>query len=455
METSRRKRPRIRSDRRATPQWSCTTMVLHLLATTTPAAAQYQEANTDLSNKLPSLIADIKLSDTYWQVAKAKNRGSWEDGWTISSYPADFFLYKIFTDTTFEALKTTCKSNNSTIWDLEAAQLNQMTKTWNNQPYFMSKIKQRKAVPEKFTTNTRDCTTVRKDQFSSIIIEDTWNNDLCETGYANGICVKVMDSGYLGYTKLPTYTADKKWVYDFMETRIDAQKLTNLAKTINAYKPETTAGMTQAIHNIRQSTDTINKHIGLKGILPTDFTSLKLALTNTERQIRYLFTQVTTATLLEPASQKLLLALKSGNTSVIINQLQEQFQELLDPDNFIPIAGLVWFLALTGLVLLLINEARKTKKKLRTYSDCFKRYNTEPSGTYLRAQCALASQTSSIRMEELSRTLSEIQKTQQRAATRDRTTTASHNTSSSTYRPLLSNLATASTGSNFNPISRP
>ena len=238
METSRRKRPRIRSDRRATPQWSCTTMVLHLLATTTPAAAQYQEANTDLSNKLPSLIADIKLSDTYWQVAKAKNRGSWEDGWTISSYPADFFLYKIFPDTTFEALKTTCKSNNSTIWDLEAAQLNQMTKTWNNQPYFMSKIKQRKAVPEKFTTNSKDCTTVKKDQFSSISIEDTWNNDLCETGYANGICVKVMDSGYLGYTKLPTYTADKKWVYDLMETRTDAQKLTNLAKLLMPTDPK-------------------------------------------------------------------------------------------------------------------------------------------------------------------------------------------------------------------------
>ena len=296
---------------------------------------------------------------------------------------------------------------------------------------------------------------MKKDQFSSISIEDTWNNDLCETGYANGICVKVMDSGYLGYTKLPTYTADKKWVYDLMETRTDAQKLTNLANIIKAYRPRTTAGMAQAIHDIRQSTDIINSHIGLKGILPTDFTTLKNALVNIERQIRSLFTQITAATLLEPASQKLLLALKSGNTSVIINQLQEQFQELLDPDNFIPIIGLVWFLALTGTILLLINEARKTKEKLRTYSDYFKRYNTEPTGTYLRAQCALASQASNIRMEELSQTLLEIQKTQQRAATRDRTTAASHNTSSSAYRPLLPNLAAASTGSNFNPISRP
>ena len=191
METSRRKRPRITSDRRAIPNYPLI-MVLQLLATTAPAAAQHQpteEANTDLSVELPTLIEDIKLSDAYWQVAKAKNTGSWRDGWTISSYPADFFLYKVFPGTTFETLKTTCKNNNSTIWDLEAAQLNQMTETWNNQPYFMSTIKQRKAVPDKFTINTRDCTTVRKDQFSSIIIEETWNNDLCETGYANGICV--------------------------------------------------------------------------------------------------------------------------------------------------------------------------------------------------------------------------------------------------------------------------
>jgi hypothetical protein len=313
METLKRKRTRTSSNRR-TVSSNPLIVALQLLVITTPAAAQKQpteEHNTDLSAKLPTLIESTRLSDTYWLEAKVKNIGPWRDGWTISTYPADFFIYKIITGTTFETLKTTCKNKNSTIWDLEASQLNQMTETWNNKPYFISTIKQRKAVPEKFTDNKRDCTTVRKNEYRSIIIQKVWDTELCEAGITDGICIKVMDLGIAQYTKLPTYTSDKRWVYNLMETRTDAQQLTRLADMIKAHRPKTTPGMAEAILNIKLNIDIINSHIGPNGIIPTDFTTVKNAILNNERQIRSLFTQVATATLLKPASQKIFVSLKS------------------------------------------------------------------------------------------------------------------------------------------------
>ena len=164
METLKRKRTRTSTNRR-TVSSKTLIVALQLLAITTPAAAQKQQTekhNTDLSAKLPALVESTRLSDTNWLKAKVRNMGPWRDGWTISTYPADFFIYKIFKSTTFEKLKTTCKDINSTVWDLEASQLNQMAESWDNKPYFMSTIKQRGAVPKEFTDNKKDCTTVKK-----------------------------------------------------------------------------------------------------------------------------------------------------------------------------------------------------------------------------------------------------------------------------------------------------
>ena len=80
-----------------------------------------------------------------------------------------------------------------------------------------------------------------------------------------------------------------------------------------------------AYKNIKLNLDIINRNIGPNSVIPTDFPTVKNAILNNERQIRALVTQVTTAALMRPSSQRLLSALKNGNTSEIINQLQEQF----------------------------------------------------------------------------------------------------------------------------------
>ena len=113
----------------------------------------------------------------------------------ISTYPADFFIYKIFSDISFEDLKTTCKNNNATTWDLHASQLNHMTDSWTNTPYFMTTIRQRGAVPKEFTNNEKDCTIVSRDDFRNINIQSPWDKNPCSQGSANGICIKIMDLG--------------------------------------------------------------------------------------------------------------------------------------------------------------------------------------------------------------------------------------------------------------------
>ena len=236
METHKRKRTRIRTKTR-TISTKALKAVLQLLLITTPAAAQkgqqIEEHNTDLSAKLPALVDSIRMSEANWLKAKVKNKGTWkEDGWMMSTYPSDFFIYKIFKDTSFEKLKTTCKNNNATVWDLQASQLNQMTESWTNTPYFMATIKQRGAVPKKFTDNKKDCTTVKKNEYKSINIQKPWERNLCTQGIADGICIKVMDLGIAQYTGLPTYTSDKRMVYNLMYIRTDAQQLTRLANMI-------------------------------------------------------------------------------------------------------------------------------------------------------------------------------------------------------------------------------
>ena len=76
-----------------------------------------------------------------------KNRGEFHDYWMISEYPAEFFIYKIFNNISFDDLKTTCKTNNATMWDIQANQLNQMPSTWETNTILHGHSKTERSSP--------------------------------------------------------------------------------------------------------------------------------------------------------------------------------------------------------------------------------------------------------------------------------------------------------------------
>ena len=96
METRKRKRTRTRTNTRTILRKTLLA-ALQLLLIATPAAAQkgqqIEEHNTDLSAKLPALVDSIRMSEANWLKAKVKHKGTWRDGWIMSTYPSDFFIY--------------------------------------------------------------------------------------------------------------------------------------------------------------------------------------------------------------------------------------------------------------------------------------------------------------------------------------------------------------------------